>query len=317
MTPSRLRAFAFAAVALVVTLASGTSAVSAEDVTRAEAAERAAAAAASGNPSSYSPLLEVTSVDGRPVDIEAVLVGDDADVSARLRALGDAWAGSAQGQAEQHDSPAVDRRRAEEVLEQGKFHEPDVPRPFRRPLRWLGDRISEVWERAADFLSPVLGRVGSRLLLVGLLVAGLAAVLTIAIKRISKGQTSVGSGRSGWLVDPTLDPADLERRAAEATSSGDHALAVRLRYEAGLLRLVAAGRLELRPETTASSAAAAVDDPTMDDLTAAFEEIVYGGRVATPEDDSASAQGWPSVLRAKAAKGSRVAEDARAGKVAR
>ena len=284
-------------------------------MSRSEAADRAAAAVASGDPAAYAPLREVTSVDGRPVDIDAVLAGDEADVSARLKTLESVWSDAPHDGTAAPTPAATERHRAAEVLEQDKFHEPDVPRPFRRPLRWLGDRLADIWGRAADFLSPVLGRVGSRLFLAGLLIAGLATVLSVAVRRSAKGQTRDVKGRSGWLVDPTLDPADLERQATDASAAGDHALAVRLRYEAGLLRLVAAGRLELRPETTATTAAAAIDHPLMDDLTATFEEIVYGGRPATAEDDRNSTHGWPEVLRASSAgrRGHREAKGRAAG----
>ncbi|MEZ5177720.1 MAG: DUF4129 domain-containing protein [Acidimicrobiales bacterium] len=59
---------------------------------------------------------------------------------------------------------------------------------------------------------------------------------------------------------------------------------MRLRYEAGLLRLVRLGHLRLRPDTTAAGAARQVGRPVMDRLTTDFEEVVYGRRLATADD---------------------------------
>src|SRR5690606_22292786 len=106
--------------------------------------------------------------------------------------------------------------------------------------------------------------------------------------------------RPGWagLVDPLADPAALDREADAGEAAGDHALAGRRRYEAGLLRLARADRLTLRPDTTAGSAARQVGAPVMDALTADFEEVVYGGRPATPDDSSRARAGWVELLGA-------------------
>jgi hypothetical protein len=98
------------------------------------------------------------------------------------------------------------------------------------------------------------------------------------------------------------DPAELERRAEEAEAALDLDRAVRLRYEAGLVRLVRAGRLELRPDTTAAGAARQVGSPTMDRLTADFEAVVYGGRPADAADVARSRAGWVELLAVGAAR---------------
>lgn len=296
------------AVVLGVTVVLGVAApVAAHDVSRTEAAEQARAAA-DGDASAFEDLREVTSIDGRRVDLDPLLSGEEGVVAGRLDDLAATWStesgedGASTGEGAAGDpagDPAADRSRAREVLDQDRFQEPDLPRPFRRPLQWIGERVASAWDRAVEVLAPVLGTRGAALVLVALLLAGLVATLVAIVRRRSAGEVARARTTGGWLVDPTLEPGDLEARADAASASGDHARAVRLRYEAGLLRLVDAGRLDLRPETTAGDAAGQVDDPTMDDLTVAFEEIVYGGRPAGPVDDATSREGWRTLLGAR------------------
>ena len=106
-------------------------------------------------------------------------------------------------------------------------------------------------------------------------------------------------GHGSALVDPEADPAVLDAAADAAEAAGDLAAAVRLRYEAGLVRLVRADRIELRPETTASGAAGQVDLPVMYELTADFEQVVYGGRAAVAADVDRARAGWADVVGAR------------------
>ena len=72
----------------------------------------------------------------------------------------------------------------------------------------------------------------------------------------------------------------------------------------GSIRICATN--DCNPATIPSDAAAQVDEPAMDDLTAAFEEIVYGGRTATEADDRASRQGWADLANTRSRRGRRV-----------
>src|SRR5690606_27526810 len=137
----------------------------------------------------------------------------------------------------------------------------------------------------------------------GLVALAAGAATSWLVRRRSRAAVDHAAGHG--LVDPSADPDRLEAGAARAEAEGDPAGAVRLRYEAGLLRLVRAGRLDLRPDTTAAGAAEQVDHPTMDHLTADFEEVVYGGRSATPDDVERSRSGWREVLRESVAAGVR------------
>ena len=93
-------------------------------------------------------------------------------------------------------------------------------------------------------------------------------------------------------------PVDIGSRrvSLETGVRREKDLAVRFRYEAGLLRLVRLDLLVLRADTTPSDAARQVSSAVMDELTADFEAVVYGGREATPRELDRSRTGWSELL---------------------
>ena len=290
----RHRLLAGALVALMATGTAGAAAlegsasVPARDVPRAEAV--ALIRAAANDPAALDDLRTVDEIDGRPVDLTAVTDVAVDDRRARLTELADQLDGTTNAVVA---VPSTDdaRRSAEHVLEAKKFRGNRLPQPFKGPLSWVADRLSGV----TDFLAPFAVLAWVQLLLFGVVLAGAVFVALRLIKRRSRAALRRARG-DGHLVDPTLDPADLDRQADEAAEAGDHQSAVRLRYEAGLLRLARAGRLDLRIATTAREAARQVGHPAMDRLTDDFERVVYGGRTATASDVDAARHGWTDIL---------------------
>lgn len=197
--------------------------------------------------------------------------------------------------------PDTARQAAREILDGSKFQEPQFPRPFKGILEWLADRLRPVVQWISDLLEPVadvfLSLPGGRYILVAVVVGLLAVLINWLVGRRSRSVVQ-RSTRSG-LVDLRSDPDALDREADKAEAAGDHALAVRRRYESGLLRLVRADRLVLRPETTAGAAARQLDQPAMDELTDDFEQIVYGGRSAGPDDSGRAERLWADVVGEK------------------
>ena len=284
-----------ALVALVVVgIGGATSAGQDASLSRQQAARLARQAATDGG--ALSDLRAVTEIDGQAVDLGPVTV-DGPGRTARLRALADDLAPSTADGSSTPPAPADARDAAKRVLRGRKYQEPDVPKPFQGILAWLADRLRPVGDFLSSVFEPILELPGGPFL-VGAVFVGAAALLTrLAVARRSKATATRRAG--GGLVDPTVDPADLLGRAEEAEAAGDLTSAIRLRYEAGLLLLVRAERLELRTETTAGGAARQVGDPVMDRLTAMFEEVVYGGRPATVADATAARVGWTEILLAK------------------
>ncbi len=198
--------------------------------------------------------------------------------------------------------PDTARDQARRILDGDKYQEQRLPRPFKGVLEWLAD----LFRPLVDAFDKVVGGLfrfilglpgGSAILLALALGAAVAAAWWLASRRSRSAVT--GAGGAG-LVDLAADPAALDREAEAAEAAGDLALAVRRRYEAGLLRLVRAERLVLRADTTAEAAARQVADPAMDRLTTDFEEVTYGGRSATAADVERARSGWLEVLGAGA-----------------
>jgi hypothetical protein len=270
--------------------------------------ERAAALAdaAATDDAALAELRTIETVDDRPVDLRAATRGidDAADRAERLEALaqelrGGDTAGGAGGVAD--DAAARARADARSVLDGDEYRHRSPPRPFRGVLRWLGDRLAPVGRALGAVFGPpwrALADLPGGELLAPLAVGGLVALAVVALAQ-RRGRVRIRDrGRPGGLVDPAADPDALEAEAEAAEAAGDLDLAIRRRYEAGLVRLVRAGRLDLRPDTTPSRVAAMVADPPIAALTRTFEEVVYGGRPATASEVAEARAGWAALLGA-------------------
>ena len=297
-----LRAVLVALAVLVATSTAGPArAQTGTDLTATQAADLAAEAVTSDE--ALAQLRGVETVDGRPVDFEAVTSGLDTEGASRAERL-EALAVELGGVGSGGEEITADQARveAEAVLDQDKFSPTDVPRPFRGVLEWTAERLEGVGRFLDTLFGPVVRLFdrlpGGRFILLALLLGATGGIVWWLAQR--RASTAVTRAQARGLVDLGSDPDHLEVEAEAAERAGDRAEAVRLRFEAGLLRLHRTGRITLRPDTTAADAAAQVDEPQMYDLTDAFEEIVYGGREATPEDLERSRTAWPPLVAAGA-----------------
>jgi hypothetical protein len=249
---------------------------------------RALAARAADDPAALRTLRSIDTVDGRPADVAAAL-GDarGAALSARLRILAGAAAGGA-GDA----SPAEARRQARAVLSERRFRR-TFPQPLRRPLERLG-----TWVR--DLVDGLPGGPGGRWAIAIVVVAILAAVVSLRGVRRRRGVRGGGAGAHGPGGVAAEGADALERRADEAERAGDHALAVRLRFRAGLMRLGERDVIPYRPSLTTAEARRRLHSEPFDRLAADFDAIAYGGRAAGDDDARAAREGWHEVLGAGA-----------------
>jgi hypothetical protein len=254
----------------------------AEEVTGAELQSLAARAA--NDVEALERLRAVDRVDGRPVDLRRALAGANAQEAAdRARALAREVSSS---------SRAVPNAtaRARDVLRDGRYHESSLPRPFRRPLRWLGDRIRPVTNAVGDAFTWVADRIpGGRpvawLLLALAIVAAAIGVSRAAVRRRATAAAESAAGRR----TAEEDPAELERAALKAERTGDWEAAVRLRFRAGVARLDA-------PNRTTGQVAQQLHSAEFDALGGRFDAIAYGGDAAGPADADQAREGWPRVL---------------------
>jgi hypothetical protein len=252
---------------------------------------RALAARAIDDPAALERLRGVDTVDGRPADLAAALDGASEDERrARLRAL----AGDAGGDARSDGVQA--RREARDIVSGRRFTPPEVPGPFRGVLERLADWIAPVLDivPALDDIVPG-GRPVVWALLV-LLVGGVAALLAV---RTSRRRTTGGGARAAGGAGAATaadDPGALDRRAREAAERGEHELALRLSFRAGLARLDRRGTIEVRPSLSTGAVARALGSPQFDRAATRFDEVVYGRRPAAAADVADAREAWAAVL---------------------
>ena len=272
----RLASVAVSLAALVAAAPAG-----AQEVTRAEL--RDLAARAQSDPAALEELRSVERVDGAPADLELALEdAEGEELAGRLEALADG-AEAAPGAA--RSARAQDDARA--ILSERRFREPDVPRPFRRPLAWLGERIEALADRVPGG-PPVFW------VLVGAVVVAGAALVAARVGR-RRAADAVERGRAA-SVGAEVDVRRLEEEAAEAERSGDLERAVRLLFRAGLVRLARARAIVLRDSLTTGQVRRELRSPDFDGVARVFDEVTYGRRPPEPADVEASRTGWRRVL---------------------
>jgi hypothetical protein len=273
---------AIAAVLLVPAAAAHAEVVSGAEL-------RALAARAIDDPAALERLRGVDGVDGRPADLATALEGARGEeLRARLEAL-------ARDVPPRAGDAAGPREEARDIVSGRRFSPPEVPGPFRGMLERLADGLAPVLDLipALDDLIPG-GRPAVWALLV-VLVGGLAALL--AGRTLRRRAARGGARRDAAGAAPVAeDPDALDRRAREAAARGEHELALRLAFRAGLARLDRRGVIELRPSLSTGAVARALDSPQFDRVAARFDEVVYGRRPAAPADVAAAREAWSAVL---------------------
>jgi len=189
---------------------------------------------------------------------------------------------------------------ARDILGRRQFRSSHTPRPLRKQLNWLGDRLTGV----GHWIGRVFSHVHSAVLFLFALVAVALALAFITAKvRANRGRADLRTGGRDPDRAEAEDPADLERAADAAERAGELDVAVRLRFRAGLLRLGARGAIRYRPSVTTNEVRGVLGSEAFDELARTFDEIAYGGRDAALPDVDAARREWPRVV-AGAAKGS-------------
>lgn len=202
---------------------------------------------------------------------------------------------------QENDAAAEAREEARRILDQPRFKPPPHPRPLRGFFRWLGERAEPVLDRLEPlgrpfaYLFRVIGSSWIWKLVTGGGVALVAALVTLRlIRRRGRGLVHGPGGRRDRVRD--LDPDALERQADGAEADGRFEEAFRLRFLAGLVRLDRAGVVELRPSLTSGALRRRVPSVALRDLSVRFDEIVYGGQDAGPDDVEQARRDWPRAL---------------------
>ena len=183
------------------------------------------------------------------------------------------------------------REAARRILEEDRFHETHLPRPFARPLDWLGDRLDALFGDIPG--GPALGW-----LVVSAVVLSLAVVVGLALARRRGPSAAFRPTRT--RTSAPADPRRLERQADAAEQAGDLERALRLRFRAGVLRLAERRLVDDPDGVTTGRLRRLLRSPDFDAAASAFDEVVYGRRPATTEDARLARAGWQAALAVSA-----------------
>lgn len=184
------------------------------------------------------------------------------------------------------------RDEAREILAERRFHETELPRPLRRPLEWLGDRLEPLLDALDDLLPGGDNVVWAVLAALVLLVAFALAARLVGARAPSGVRRGGGTGGDG----PVVDAAEFERRADEAERAGDLERALRLRFRAGVLRLAERHVLDDPVSVTSGELVRRLRSEAFAQAAASFDEVVYGRRSPTVDDVRLAREGWRAAL---------------------
>jgi hypothetical protein len=188
--------------------------------------------------------------------------------------------------------PGAARAEARDILSERRFQEHGLPDPFRDVLDRVAGWVDSFLGLFDDLGLPG-GRPGVWLLLA--LIAAVAAFLVAG--RLMGRRRASAPARAAAASLAREDPDALERRAREAAARGDHELALRLGFRAGVVRLHRRGRIDAEESLSTGEIARAVGAPGFDRAAARFDEVVYGRRPAAAEDVDAARTAWDEALR--------------------
>jgi hypothetical protein len=236
--------------------------------------------ASTGDGQALERLRGVDNVDGQAVNMRRALDAQGRQLRDRLRALDQGGSRPTSG------DPSA---QAKDILAGDDYHQPDPPRPFRKPLERLGDWINSAINGITFGNSPFGWFV------LAAMVAGVVGLIAALLSR--RRVKGPGSRRRDAAAVSAEDPVELERQAERAEQAGDHSLAVRLRYRAGLLRLRDREAIDYRPSLTAHQVSAQLRSERYDELATRFEGVAYGEQEASAEDAADAAREWREVVK--------------------
>ena len=187
------------------------------------------------------------------------------------------------------------RAEARDILSERRFQQHDLPDPFRDVLDRVAGWLDAVFDAIGDLLDGALP--GGRPVVWAVLIAVAAiAAAGLAQRRLGR-RRALPSHRVAAGALAREDPGALERRAREAAARGDHELALRLGFRAGVVRLHRRGRIDAEDSLSTGEVARAVRSPRFDRAAARFDEVVYGRRPAAAEDVESARAAWEEALR--------------------
>ena len=188
------------------------------------------------------------------------------------------------------------RRSAAEILRERRFQTEKSPQPLRGVLTWIGDRLIVLgrpfgWlRRQLDGLLPG----GGSIVWITMTVTAIAIISVLTWRVTTVRTRRVRSTGAGKQSSQTAE--ELERLASEAEAQQDFAIAVRLRFRAGLRRLAEINVLRAPEHRPNGDLALSLSDTHFESLARRFDQVAYGAVVTTAEDLNAAKLQWPIVV---------------------
>lgn len=251
------------------------------------------AAQAAGHPAALAQLRSITRVGTTTVDLRAALDLSGPALRARLALLAASPAGRA-GTV----SGAGARSAARAILAERRFRGSSVPRPLHRPLGWLGRQLRRAGAAVSSAVHGAsFGLPGGSALVWTLLALAVGALSALLARNLGRRrglrfvEHATREARAG-----RVDARALERRAEQEEAQGDYAEALRLRFQAGLIRLDDAGAIPAGASLTNGQIEQLLASGSFSRVAEDFDEVVYGDRLASPADLERARRAWPTIL---------------------
>ncbi|MDF1597679.1 MAG: DUF4129 domain-containing protein [Acidimicrobiia bacterium] len=131
--------------------------------------------------------------------------------------------------------------------------------------------------------------------IVTVLIIVIAAVVASRLAR-RRSEAEAVARRQHEEAVPTETPEALEQQAEVALTEGRNEDAVRLYYQAGLIRLGDRGVIEYRPSLTSGEVADRLRLAVFDHIAGSFDSIAYGHRPAGPDEVTTAKRSWQELL---------------------
>jgi hypothetical protein len=183
-------------------------------------------------------------------------------------------------------TPEEAQEKARKILEEDRFRGDGgpppgrAPQPFKAPLSWLGDQLRKVFEP----LGRLFARIGNGGPIGWILLVGLIGVLVVIIAKWWARRTVNSKKDSTKKVKLSKRIAELEQAAKDAAEAGRYAEAIRLRFQAGLLRLEDDGRVTKVERKPNADVVAAVPAQSLRPLANLHDRLAYSEDDASKDD---------------------------------
>ena len=189
------------------------------------------------------------------------------------------------------------RQAAKDILAENRFHAGPIPRPLHGFLHAVGQLWQPIGRRIADAFDSVAGVVpgGSAVLwtiLAAVILLAAVALTARSTRRVLRETGEAGAPGRGARVTAE----SLERAAVAAERAGRLQEAVRLRFQAGLMRLAERDVIDPAASTPNAQLRRTLRSTRFDALAGRFDEIVYGGDEAREQDVEDARREWALLV---------------------